>query len=160
MKQSMMPSRAELERHARIVPEIHPNEVLAMLTILQTAGTIQSRIMDILQRNYRLSEGKLCVLIQLHQTPEGCAPSTLAERAGITRASVSVMIRNLQTEGLISLVSEDEDRRTKCVRLTEKGRTLMETVLPEHYLRITKLMSRLTEDEQKTLIGLLGKMAS
>ena len=81
MKQSMMPSWAELERHARIVPEIHPNEVLAMLTILQTAGTIQSRIMDILQRNYRLSEGKLCVLIQLHQSPKGCAPSTLAERA-------------------------------------------------------------------------------
>ena len=160
MKQSMMPSRAELERHARIVPEIHPNEVLAMLTILQTAGTIQSRIMDILQRNYRLSEGKLCVLIQLHQTPEGCAPSTLAERAGITRASVSVMIRNLQTEGLVSLVSEDEDRRTKCVSLTEKGRTLMEKVLPEHYLRITKLMGRLTEDEQKTLIELLGKTAS
>ena len=160
MKQSMMPSREELARHAQLVPEIHPNEVLAMLTILQTAGTIQSRIMDVLQRDYRLSEGKLCVLIQLHQTPEGCAPSTLAERAGITRASVSVMIRNLQTEGLVSLVSEDEDRRTKCVRLTKKGRAFLDEVLPEHYLRITKLMGRLTAEEQKTLIELLGKLAS
>lgn len=160
MKQSMMPSWAELERHARIVPEIHPNEVLAMLTILQTAGTIQSRIMDILQRNYRLSEGKLCVLIQLHQSPKGCAPSTLAERAGITRASVSVMIRNLQTEGLVSLVSDDEDRRAKCVRLTKKGRAFMDKVLPEHYLRITKLMGRLTAEEQKALTGLLKKLAS
>ena len=160
MKQSMMPSRAELQRHAQIVPEIHPNEVLAMLTILQTAGTIQSRIMDILQRNYRLSEGKLCVLIQLHQTPKGSAPSLLAERAGITRASVSVMIRNLQTEELVSLVSDDEDRRAKCVRLTKKGRTFLDKVLPEHYLRITKLMGRLTAEEQKTLTGLLEKLAS
>lgn len=160
MKQSMMPSRAELERHARIVPEIHPNEVLAMLTILQTAGTIQSRIMDILQRNYHLSEGKLCVLIQLYQTPDGCAPSTLAERAGITRASVSVMIRNLQTEGLVSLVSDDKDRRAKCVRLTKKGRAFLDKVLPEHYLRITKLMGRLTAEEQKALTGLLEKLAS
>ena len=160
MKQSMMPSWAELERHARIVPEIHPNEVLAMLTILQTAGTIQSRIMDILQRNYRLSEGKLCVLIQLHQSPKGCAPSTLAERAGITRASVSVMIRNLQTEGLVSLVSDDEDRRAKCVRLTKKGCAFLDKVLPEHYLRITKLMGRLTAKEQKALTGLLEKLAS
>lgn len=160
MKQSMMPSWAELERHARIVPEIHPNEVLAMLTILQTAGTIQSRIMDILQRNYRLSEGKLCVLIQLHQSPKGCTPSTLAERAGITRASVSVMIRNLQTEGLVSLVSDDEDRRAKCVRLTKKGCAFLDKVLPEHYLRITKLMGRLTAEEQKALTGLLEKLAS
>ena len=99
MKQSMMPSLAELKRHAQTVPEIHPNEVLAMLTILQTAGTIQSRIMDILQRAHHLSEGKLCVLIQLHQSPEGEAPSLLAERAGITRASVSVMIRNCRRKG-------------------------------------------------------------
>ncbi len=160
MKQSMMPSRGELERHAKIVPEIHPNEVLAMLTILQTAGTIQSRIMDVMQREYRLSEGKLCVLIQLHQMPEGCAPSLLAERAGITRASVSVMIRNLEAEGLVFLVSDEEDRRTKCVRLTEKGRGFMEKVLPEHYLRITKLMGHLTAKEQETLIGLLEKLAS
>ena len=160
MKQSMMPSLAELKRHAKTVPEIHPNEVLAMLTILQTAGTIQSRIMDILQRDYRLSEGKLCVLIQLHQSPEGEAPSLLAERAGITRASVSVMLRNLQTEGLVSLVSDDEDRRAKCVRLTEAGRAFMEEMLPGHYLRITKLMGRLTAEEQETLIGLLGKLAS
>lgn len=160
MKQSMMPSRAELERHARTVPEIHPNEVLAMLTILQTAGTIQSRIMDVIQREYRLSEGKLCVLIQLHQSPEGAAPSTLAERAGITRASVSVMLRNLQQDGLVTLEAEAEDRRTKCVRLTDKGRVFMEKVLPEHYLRITKLMGHLTAEEQEALIRLLEKLAS
>ncbi len=160
MKQSMMPSRGELERHARLVPEIHPNEVLAMLTILQTAGTIQSRIMDVIQREYRLSEGKLCVLIQLHQSPEGAAPSTLAERAGITRASVSVMLRNLQQDGLVTLEAEAEDRRTKCVRLTDKGRVFMEKVLPEHYLRITKLMGRLTAEEQEALIRLLEKLAS
>ena len=160
MKQSMMPSRAELERHAKTVPEIHPNEVLAMLTILQTAGTIQSRIMDVLQRDYRLSEGKLCVMIQLHQSPESCAPSTLAERAGITRASVSVMLRNLETEGFVTLVSDDEDRRAKCVHLTKKGRAFLDEVLPEHYLRITKLMGRLTAEEQKTLTGLLEKLAS
>lgn len=160
MKKSMMPSRGELERYSQLVPEIHPNEVLAMLTILQTAGIIQSRIMDVIQREYRLSEGKLCVLIQLHQSPEGCAPSTLAERAGITRASVSVMLRNLQQEELVTLGAETEDRRTKCVRLTKKGNAFMEKVLPEHYLRITKLMGRLTTEEQESLIRLLEKLAS
>ncbi len=159
MKQSMMPSRGELERHARLVPEIHPNEVLAMLTILQTAGTIQSKIMDVIQRDYHLSEGKLCVLIQLHQSKEGYAPSLLAERAGITRASVSVMLRHLQEDGLVKMADDDEDRRAKCVRLTKKGRAFMEQVLPEHYLRITNLMGRLTPKEQETLTGLLAKLA-
>ena len=70
------------------------------------------------------------------------------------------MIRNLQTEGLVSLVSDDEDRRAKCVRLTKKGRAFLDEVLPEHYLRITKLMGRLTAEEQKALTGLLEKLAS
>lgn len=159
MKQSMMPSLADLKRHARTVPEIRPNEVLAMLTILQTAGTIQSRIMDVLQRDYRISEGKLYVLIQLHQNPEGLAPSLLAERAGITRASVSVMLRHLEEEGLATMADDDADKRAKRVRLTETGRAFLDKVLPEHYLRISKLMGRLTAEEQKTLTGLLEKLA-
>ncbi len=159
MKQSMMPSLADLKRHARTVPEIRPNEVLAMLTILQTAGTIQSRIMDVLQRDYRISEGKLYVLIQLHQNPGGLAPSLLAERAGITRASVSVMLRHLEEEGLATMADDDADKRAKRVRLTETGRAFLDKVLPEHYLRISKLMGRLTAEEQKTLTGLLEKLA-
>ncbi|MBO6210990.1 MAG: MarR family transcriptional regulator, partial [Schwartzia sp.] len=116
--------------------------------------------MDVLQRNYHLSEGKLYVLIQLHQSPEGHAPSLLAERAGITRASVSVMLRHLEEDGLATLADDEEDRRAKRVRLTKKGRTFLDEVLPEHYLRITKLMGRLTAEEQKTLTGLLEKLAS
>ena len=46
------------------------------------------------------------------------------------------------------------------MRLTKKGRAFLDKVLPEHYLRITKLMGRLTAEEQKALTGLLEKLAS
>ena len=36
----------------------------------------------------------------------------------------------------------------------------MEEILPPHYLRVSKLMEKLTEDEQKKLIMLLEKLSA
>ena len=84
MNQYMLPSREELERHAKVIPEINPSEVIAMLRVMQTASEIQHAIIDVLQREHQLSEGKLCVMILLHQAAQGetpqVAPSELAKR--------------------------------------------------------------------------------
>ena len=70
------------------------------------------------------------------------------------------MLQNFEREGIVSLVADGEDKRAKCARLTKKGNAFMEEVLPEHYLRITKLMGHLTAEEQEALIRLLEKLAS
>lgn len=158
MKRGMAPAREVLERHAETVPEINPAAVLAMLRILEASSEIQHAILDVLEREYHLSEGKLCVMIFLHQQPEGLAPSQLAKQAGVTRATISVMLHRMERDGLTCSFSDDTDGRAKKVCLTEKGRSFIESVLPEHYLRITKLMSRLSEVEQETLIVLLKKI--
>lgn len=41
-----------------------------------------------------------------------------------------------------------------------KGKTLMDDILPAHYLRISKLMGKLEAEEQRELIKLLRKIAS
>ena len=51
------------------------------------------------------------------------------------------------------------DKRGKKVRLTAQGREFMDDVLPDHYLRISMLMSRLSEAEQTQLIFLLTKLS-
>ena len=163
MNQYMLPSREELERHAKVIPEINPSEVIAMLRVMQTASEIQHAIIDVLQREHQLSEGKLCVMILLHQAAQGetpqVAPSELAKRAGVTRATISVMLRRMRRDGLVELVSDAADGRAKRVCLTAAGRRFMDEVLPPHYLRITKLMGRLSEAEQEELIRLLTKLA-
>ena len=158
MKREMMPTWEELERHRQIIAEINPAAVIAMLGIKQAAERIQHSIMDVLQREYHLSEGKFCALVVLHQNNGGMAPSQLAEKVGVTRATISNMLQRLERDGLASVESAPGDGRSKVVRLTEKGRDLMQEVLPPHYLRVTKLLARLDEAEQKELIHLLKKM--
>ena len=55
MKRELIPSWEELERHQKIVPEIKPAAVIAMLEIKQVGEDIQHGIMDVLQQEYHLS---------------------------------------------------------------------------------------------------------
>ena len=52
-----------------------------------------------------------------------------------------------------------DDGRGKVVLLTAEGIAFMEEILPPHYLRVTKLMEKLSGFEQKELIYLLKKLA-
>ncbi len=160
MKRGIIPTREVLEKHAQLVPEINPSEVIAMLRVLDAASEIQHAIIDILEKEYQLSEGKLCVMILLHQQPDGMIPSQLAENACVSRATISVMMGRMKRDGLIAFFSDETDGRVKKVRLTEKGQKFMDNILPEHYLRITKLMGRLTDAEQEELIRLLKKVVA
>lgn len=78
----VFPSREELAAHARQIPEIHPDDVITMLTVMKAAEEIKGKTDDILVRKYHMSQGKLCVMIILHQHEEGLAPSKLASMAG------------------------------------------------------------------------------
>lgn len=159
MKREMIPSREELERHQKLVPEINPSAVIAMLGIRTAAEEIQQSIMSVLQKRYNLSEGKFCALIVLHQHgAAGVAPSGLAAKIGVTRATISNMLQRLEREGLVELRPAAQDGRGKIAALTAAGERYMEEILPTHYLRITRLMERLDEGEQRELIRLLRKL--
>ena len=118
MKRENLPTWQELEAHKKTIPEIHPAAVIAMLEIKQAAEDIQASILSVLQRDYHLSEGKFCTLIVLHQHPEGITPSTLAEKVGVARATISTMLQRLERSGEVRVEARSEDGRGKLVRLT------------------------------------------
>ena len=156
MKRELIPSWEELEAHKKTVPEINPAAVIAMLEIKQASDEVQASILDVLQKEYHLSEGKFCLLIVLHQNPQGIAPS---EIAGVSKATISNMLMRMERDGLIVAKPSPDDARAKIICLTAQGQDFMSEILPPHYLRVTKLMERLSEAEQKELIHLLKKMS-
>ena len=95
MRRENVLTLGELEQHAQHIPEIDPSAVMAMLDVIQASAEIQHAIFDILEQEYQLSEGKLCAMIILHQQPDGMAPSKLAARAGVTRATISAMLHRM-----------------------------------------------------------------
>ena len=160
MKREAIPTCQELTRHAEVIPEINPSEVIAMLQIKQAAEDIQHSIIDVMLKENNLSEGRLCALIVLHQQSAPIAPSLLADRIGVSRATISVMLKRLERNKFVIVKSDTKDGRGKLVSLTRYGREYMANILPLHYLRISQLMSKLSEGEQQELINLLQKLTA
>lgn len=159
MAKVVIPPRAELEKYARDNPLIHPAEVLAMLQVMRAGQDIQDTVLDGIVRSRGISSGKFGVLIILYQKNTALAPSELAKIAGVTRATISMMLSRMKRDGLVTESAAEADGRQKRIRLTDAGRALMAELFPRHYQRVSQIMGRLTEAEQEELIRLLEKLA-
>ncbi|MGB6297381.1 MAG: MarR family transcriptional regulator [Rivularia sp. (in: cyanobacteria)] len=108
---------------------------------------------------YGLSAGKFTLLMQLYTTKQDMPPSEFAHRANVTRATITGLLDGLEREGLVQRKAHPNDRRMLTINLTDKGKMLVERILPDHFFRTKGLMGNLTPTEKKTFIKLLKKLS-
>ncbi|PJL15233.1 MarR family transcriptional regulator [Stenotrophomonas maltophilia] len=105
-----------------------------------------------------LSEGRFIVLFLLHGAGGTLPPHELAERAGVTRATISGLLDGLQREGLLQRRHDAEDGRRLQIVLTARGKHLAEELFNQHTQWIGGLFKGLDANEQAQLSQLLGKV--
>ncbi len=77
--------------------------------------------------------------------------------------NITLVIDNLEKQGLVRRTRESEDRRQVTIHLTEAGKKMIERIFPDHANAICAEMDVLTPEEQATLAALclkLGKQLS
>jgi MarR family 2-MHQ and catechol resistance regulon transcriptional repressor len=72
--------------------------------------------------------------------------------------NITLVIDNLEREGLVQRERNPEDRRVVMVLLTDRGRELIERIFPGHVVAIVNEMQVLKPDEQETLGYLCRKL--
>ncbi len=82
----------------------------------------------------------------------------LGKKMLVTGGCMTVIIDNLERDGLVERVRSVEDRRVVKVGLTSKGNEMFQRIFRQHATRITELASVLTEAEQRRLSDLLRKL--
>lgn len=156
-----------LLRAASEFPDLDPSASEAFLQLLRTSDEA-IRVVGSELGKHALSKGRFFVLMALWTQSRRAAdpsshpctltPAALAERAGVTRATMSGLIGTLLKDGLVTRVPHKDDRRMTCVELTDRARQVLKEMLPEHFRDMAWLMQNLTEAERKTLIALLTKI--
>jgi DNA-binding MarR family transcriptional regulator len=96
------------------------------------------------------------VLAQLSRQPEGMTPGELTRELLVTAGNVTGIVDRLEQLGLVQRRRVPEDRRAVRVRLTARGRRLMERVLPRHRRQVQSLLAALAPVELSRLRDLLG----
>jgi DNA-binding MarR family transcriptional regulator len=111
--------------------------------------------------NFGLSAPSFAVLVTLARLggeSVGVSQRRLADELGLTPGTVSVRIDRLVEDGLVSREPDPDARRNVLVALTPRGRELFERVVPAHLANEARLLSALSESEQKLLADLLRKL--
>jgi len=98
--------------------------------------------------------GVLEALYHLGDMPIG----KLGEKILVTGGNMTVILDNLEKQGYIERIKSPTDRRSLFIKLTEKGKNLIDQVFPGHKLFVAEIISVLTEEEQIVLGSLLKKL--
>lgn len=99
------------------------------------------------------------VLAALRRQPEfRAAAGDLAHSTLVTTGGLTLRVRRLEAEGLVTRTRDTRDNRVVYVELTAKGKDLVDRVAEHHFANLGRLLGHLSERERATLAGGLNKL--
>lgn len=152
------PNPETLEAIAARFPTLDLSALEAWLSLMRVSGEVVAYLEDYLS-DYNLSQRKFFILILLMRNLDGLNISQLAEKTGVSCASITGVVERMRKAGLVTREEEASDRRVMIVQITQAGDELLEKVLPDHYSRVAQLMSGLSERERNSLQKLLKQVS-
>lgn len=94
------------------------------------------------------------VLNVLFYAKDGMTQREICDRTFQSKQTVSLIIKNLLTDGYVSLSENPEDKRNKIVRMTDAGRDYAERPVRHITWSEDTAMSMFTPEEQELFISL------
>lgn len=82
----------------------------------------------------------------------------IIEKTLSTSGNMTVIIRNLELDGMVVRIQDPEDKRAQRIRITSLGIDIMDKIFPKHLLELEAWADVLTEAEKDNLIQLLKKL--
>ncbi|ANF57807.1 transcriptional regulator SlyA [Halotalea alkalilenta] len=102
-----------------------------------------------------LTQSRWALLFQLEHLGDGAIQSSLAAALGIELPSLMRTLEQLEAEGLIMRTRSAEDRRARCVALTQQGRERLNAARSVEARVQRELLSGLDDEERRLLDRLI-----
>ena len=122
------------------------------------AAEVSAALATEYQERYGLDIPEWRVLATLGFRNDPCSAQYISDCTRTHKSTISRAVTALLTRRLIERVENADDRREFRLRLTRKGRTLYEELIPRLLHREQDILSCLSATERKALGALLGKI--
>lgn len=136
-----------------------PEEIRALdayIKLMRAAETIARRVSAELEPE-GLTMSRFGVLEALLHLGPMCQKD-LGRKILKSTGNITMVVDNLERDGLVRRERDAEDRRYVTVHLTEEGRERIRSVFPDHARSITRMMNALRPDEQEELSRLCRRL--
>lgn len=151
-----MPTRVAAD-FRKLYPDSSPRATEATMNIVQTADLLTSRVAGLIRR-FALTPASGLTLSLLANAPVALSPHEISERMIVSRATVTGLVDSLERRGYVRRVPHPSDRRMLLVEITKEGLATAHHFRPIVHRHERIWMETLREDEQETLITLLGRV--
>ena len=110
------------------------------------------------QERYKLDIPEWRVLATLGFRNEACTAQYISHCTRTHKSTISRAVMSLMQRHLVERVENADDRREFSLRMTDKGKTLYEELIPRLLRKEQGIMACLSAQERKDFARLLGKM--
>jgi len=122
------------------------------------AAEVSAALSGEYQERYGLDIPEWRVLATLGFRNDACSAQYIAHCTRTHKSTISRAVTALMIRQLVERVENEDDRREFRLRLTRKGKTLYEQLIPRLKRKEREIMSCLSLQEQKDFARLLGKI--
>jgi DNA-binding MarR family transcriptional regulator len=144
---------------ARERPDVETLD-MAVVGRIQRAAQALRPLLDRTHNRSGLAGESFDVLASLRRAgaPFELTPTELYRQLMLSSGAMTNRIDRLEALGLVERRPDPGDRRGTLVRLTRKGKTLIDKALEEHLANERRLLGSLTRGERQRLSSLLRKL--
>jgi DNA-binding MarR family transcriptional regulator len=96
---------------------------------MQRAARALARRFDEALRPFELTNGQFSLLMSLNR-PEPPSMGPVASLLAMDRTTLTAALKPLERRGLVKVLRDQSDRRTRLLKLTDNGRNLLARALP------------------------------
>jgi DNA-binding MarR family transcriptional regulator len=144
---SVSPKRAHLDLF-RFVP----------FRLNRLAAEVSAALSSEYQERYGLDIPEWRVLATLGFRDDACSAQYISHCTRTHKSTISRAVTALMDRQLVERVENEDDRREFRLRLTRKGKTLYEQLIPRLLRKEQEILSCLSAQERKDFAGMLGKI--
>ncbi len=132
----------------------------ALLNVYYTASCVKKKA-DQFFAPFSLTDVQfnLMMLVKYQSGKQGgLSQARLSTMMLVNRANITSLVDRMEKAGLVERTDSPTDRRYNIVKLTTKGRKLLDEVEPNYGKEIRRVMAALKDGEQKKLIAMLERV--
>ncbi|WP_441865484.1 MarR family winged helix-turn-helix transcriptional regulator [Phaeovulum sp. W22_SRMD_FR3] len=125
------------------------------LQMLKAVRHVESDLREKLRSGYDTTLSRFDVLAALHAAPEGMKMSELSLQLVVSNGNVTGVVDRLVTQGLLERQTVESDRRAFLVKITDKGRALMDEMTGAHLGWIDEMFENVSETDAARGISIM-----
>ncbi len=130
------------------------------IRLLGVTRSAETTLREFLRVKHGTTLPRFDVMAALFRRRDGVTMSELSRMLLVSNGNATTVVDRLEQTGLVRRTPSETDRRTVFVALTPEGVAQFETLAADHEAEVSRLFSRLSEDDLEAMTDILKRMVA